>query len=103
MSKLPIFEHFLSVGNVKQKLNSFFKPKLEPKLFLLNRPPEGAEAAAAVLGDGAAEEHHGDGDDAGQLGGALRDGALRAVHLQPGAEHAEQLLERRRGEVEQVS
>ena len=33
MSKLPIFKHFLSVGNVKPKLKWFFKPKLEPKLF----------------------------------------------------------------------
>ena len=35
----PIFEHFLSVGNLKPKLKWFFKPKLKPKCFLLNRPP----------------------------------------------------------------
>ena len=28
MSKLPIFEHFLSVRNLKPKLKWFFKPKL---------------------------------------------------------------------------
>ena len=33
MSKLPIFEHFLSVGNLKPKRKWFFKPKLKPKLF----------------------------------------------------------------------
>ena len=31
MSKLPIFEHFLSVGNLKPKLKRFFKPKLKAK------------------------------------------------------------------------
>ena len=30
-SKLPIFELFLSVGNLKPKLKWFFKPKLKPK------------------------------------------------------------------------
>ena len=30
VSKLPIFEHFLSVGNLKPKLIWFFKPKLKP-------------------------------------------------------------------------
>ena len=39
MSKLPIFEHFLSVGNLEPKLKWFFKPKLKPKMFLLNRLP----------------------------------------------------------------
>ena len=39
MSKLPVFEHFLSVGNLEPKLEWFFKPKLKPKLFLLNRLP----------------------------------------------------------------
>ena len=39
MSKLPIFELFLSVGNLKPKLKWFFKPKLKPKLFLLNWVP----------------------------------------------------------------
>ena len=33
MSKLTISENFLSVGNLKPKLKSFFKPKLKPKLF----------------------------------------------------------------------
>ena len=37
MSKLPIFEHFLSVGNLKPKLKWFFKPKLKLTIFLLNR------------------------------------------------------------------
>ena len=36
MSKLPIFEHCLSVGNLKPKLERFFKPKLNPIIFLLN-------------------------------------------------------------------
>ena len=39
MSKLPIFEHFLSVGNLKPKLEWFFKPKLKPNFFLLNWVP----------------------------------------------------------------
>ena len=30
---LPIFEHFLSEGNLEPKLKWFFKPKLEPKFF----------------------------------------------------------------------
>ena len=38
MSKLLIFEYYLSVGNLKPKLKPFFKPKLKPKLFLLNCP-----------------------------------------------------------------
>ena len=33
MSKLPIFELFISVGNLKPKLEWFFKLKLKPKLF----------------------------------------------------------------------
>ena len=33
MSKLPIFEHFLSVGNFKPKLKWFFKPKFKPIFF----------------------------------------------------------------------
>ena len=40
MSKLPIFDHFLSVGNLKPKLKWFFKPKLKAKIFLLNWAPE---------------------------------------------------------------
>ena len=45
MSKLPIFEHFLNVENLKPKLKWFFKPKLKPNLFLLNWVPvaEGVE------------------------------------------------------------
>ena len=39
MSKLPVFGHFLSVGNLKPKLRWFFKPKFKPKMFLLNRLP----------------------------------------------------------------
>ena len=39
MSKLPIFEHFPSVGNVKPNFEWFFKPKLKPKLCLLNWAP----------------------------------------------------------------
>ena len=35
MSKPPILEHFLSVGNLRPKLKWFFKPKM----FLLNFPP----------------------------------------------------------------
>ena len=33
MSKLPIFEQFLSVENLKTKLKWFFKPKLVPTFF----------------------------------------------------------------------
>ena len=33
MSKIPLFERFLSVGNLKPKLKWFFKPKLKPKFF----------------------------------------------------------------------
>ena len=40
MSKLPIFEHFLSVGNLKPKLKWFFKLKLEPNFLLLNWVPD---------------------------------------------------------------
>ena len=47
MSKLSIFEHFLSVGNLKPKLEWFFKPKLKPKMFLLNFAPALALAASA--------------------------------------------------------
>ena len=39
MSKLPIFERFLGVGNLKPKLKWFFKPKLKPKIVLLNWAP----------------------------------------------------------------
>ena len=37
MSKLPIFELFLSVGNLKPKLKLFIKPA---NIFLLNWAPE---------------------------------------------------------------
>ena len=47
MSKLPIFEHFLSVENLKPKLKWFFKPKLKTKLFLLNWVPVLSVEAAA--------------------------------------------------------
>ena len=40
MSKLTIFERFLSVGNLKPKLKSFFKPKLKPKFFHFIGPQE---------------------------------------------------------------
>ena len=39
MSKLSIFDHFLSVGNLKPKLEWFFKPQLKPKCFLSNWAP----------------------------------------------------------------
>ena len=39
MSKLPIFEHILSVGNLKPKFKWFFSQKLEPIFFLLNCLP----------------------------------------------------------------
>ena len=39
MSKLPIFEHFLSVENLKPKLKWFFKPKLKPNFFFIELPP----------------------------------------------------------------
>ena len=37
--KLPIFEHYLSVGNLKPRLEWFFEPKLKPKLLLFNWVP----------------------------------------------------------------
>ena len=49
MSELPIFEHFLSVGNLKPKLEWFFKPKF----FYLNWPQNNVaadEASAAADG-----------------------------------------------------
>ena len=39
MSKLHIFERFLSVGNLKPKFKRFFKPKLKPKMFSIESPP----------------------------------------------------------------
>ena len=36
MIKLPISVIFLSIGNLKPKLKKYSKPKLKPKLFLLN-------------------------------------------------------------------
>ena len=39
MSKLPILEHFLSVGNLKPKLELFFKPKHKLKFVPLNWAP----------------------------------------------------------------
>ena len=44
MSKLSIFEHFLSVGNLKTKLQWCFKAELKPKLFLLNWSPKESSA-----------------------------------------------------------
>ena len=43
MSKLPIFEHFLSVGNLK--------PKLKPKFCLLNWAPEMMNLDSGVTTD----------------------------------------------------
>ena len=40
LSKLPIVELFIFVGNLMPKLKSFFKPKLKPIFFLLNCLPE---------------------------------------------------------------
>ena len=48
MSKLPIFELFLSKENLKPKLKWFFKPKLKPTIFLLNRLPEPRLARGAL-------------------------------------------------------
>ena len=45
--KLPIFELFLSVSNLKPKLKWFFKSKI--KLNLLNRPQDERGAARAAL------------------------------------------------------
>ena len=55
MSKLPIFEHFLSVGNLKPKLKWFFKPKLKPNFFLLNWAPGSEVHGVAILLDKEAE------------------------------------------------
>ena len=38
--RLPIFELFLGVGNLKPKLKWFFNPRLKQKCVQLNRPPE---------------------------------------------------------------
>ena len=51
MSELTIFEHFLSAGNLKPKLEWFFKPKLEPNFCLLNCLP--GERGGAAWGRGA--------------------------------------------------
>ena len=71
MSKLPTFEHFLSVGNLKPKLRWFFKLKLRPNFFLLNLAPgsrvqRGAERPGKHLvrggrADGGHGEAHGGG------------------------------------------
>ena len=39
MSKLPIYELFISGGNLEPKLEWFFKPKLKAIFFLLNCHP----------------------------------------------------------------
>ena len=48
MSKVNIFERFLSVGILKPKLKWFFKLKLKPKFVLLNRLPA-VEAVAPLF------------------------------------------------------
>ena len=47
MFKLPIFEHFLSVGSLKRKFKWFFEPKLKPKCYLLNCSPDAVNSIAA--------------------------------------------------------
>ena len=39
MSKLSMFEHFLSVGNLESKLEWFFKPRTQAKMFSVELPP----------------------------------------------------------------
>ena len=43
MSKLPIFVLFISVGNLKPKLEWFFKLKLKPKYFSIELTPRDRE------------------------------------------------------------
>ena len=40
ISELPIFELLISLRNLKPKIKLFFKPKLKPTNFLLNRSPD---------------------------------------------------------------
>ena len=77
MLKLPIFEHFLHVGNLKPKVKWFFKRKLQLKLFLLNWAPGAGEAAAGDRRQGEGREAEGriraahardEGGDGGQAG-----------------------------------
>ena len=55
MSKLPIFELVISVGNLKPKLKWFFKPKLKVNFFPLNCHP-GLPSGADHAAPGAAED-----------------------------------------------
>ena len=60
MSKLAIFDHFLSIGNLKPKLKWFFKPKLKPKIFLLNWAPGAQEEDEGRGEEEATPEGHDD-------------------------------------------
>ena len=77
MSKLPIFERFLSVGNLKPKLEWFFKPKLKPKIFLLNWVPAHV-AEGGELGEGGGVEA---GDEGPVEGLSARRDARLLSHL----------------------
>ena len=46
MSQLPIFEHFLSVGNLKPKLKWVFKSELKPKYNSIELHPRSFNGAA---------------------------------------------------------
>ena len=63
MSKLPIFERFLSVGNLKPKLKWFLKLKLKQKNVLLNCLPAvlvaDVRAAPALVHERVAVLRHG--------------------------------------------
>ena len=47
MSKLPIFELFINVGNLKPKLQVVYKTKTEAKLFHIELPPCDVDAGVA--------------------------------------------------------
>ena len=68
MFELPIFEHFLSVGNLKPKLKPFFEPKLKPNFFLLNRLPGGRDLLRRHVGALLQEAEGEGGEDATEQG-----------------------------------
>ena len=84
MSELPNFEHFLSVGNLKPKLEWVFKPKLKPKNFIELGPCAVAVGGVGVVRVGEADEDAvvGDADGGGGDGDRLvREGDV-AVELE---------------------
>ena len=56
MSKLPIFEHFLSVGNLQPKLECFFPAKTQAKICFIELGPSDLLRKAAELSSMELEE-----------------------------------------------